>query len=164
MADNILTADELRRIMSYDPETGLFTWLTRIGARGNPGSTVGSPTDQGYRMTRICGKQYLLHRLAFLWMTGEWPSDSIDHINRNRADNRWSNLRVVTHAQNHQNRSKGKNNKSGVLGVCWSRRDGRWIASITINYKRKSLGHYTNKDDAIAARKAAEQAMFTHST
>lgn len=163
MAKPILTHAELLRVLDYNPETGLFYWRVRLGARGNPGSVAGSSTDQGYRMTRIGGKRYLLHRLAVFYTTGEWPTTDVDHINRDRSDNRWSNLRVVTHAQNHQNRAVGRANKSGSRGVCWAANDRRWRASITVGGKSVYLGNFKEKEDAIAAREHAERKMFTHS-
>jgi hypothetical protein len=90
-----------------------------------------------------------------------WPEDQIDHINRIRTDNRISNLREVSHKQNHQNRSKSSHNTSGHSGVSWYKQKSRWRAQITHNQKDIHLGLFTNLEDAIAARKAAEKLYWS---
>lgn len=115
------------------------------------GQIAGSPKGDGY--IRICVDQrdYKAHRLAWLFMTGEWPAGDIDHINGNREDNRWANLRVVTCAMNAQNRRKAhSNNKStGVLGVSKDR--GRFMASIFVDGKSRKLGRFLTVEEAEAA-------------
>jgi hypothetical protein len=94
-----LTAERLREILGYDPETGLFTRLVRTG-RIRAGEVAGTAHSRGYRSIVIDGRVYLSHRLAWLYVHGEWPPEQIDHINRNRADNRLVNLRAAKQSQN----------------------------------------------------------------
>src|SRR5690606_11618117 len=109
----------------------------------------------GYREVGIDGRLYKAHRVIWLYIAGEWP-DEIDHINGDRSDNRFANLRAVSRAENMRNKRSYKNNRSGQNGVSWHNQDRRWIAYITINGKFKRLGGFINKDDAIAARLKAE--------
>jgi hypothetical protein len=93
---------------------------------------------------------------------GNWPRSYIDHINRVKTDNRISNLREVTHLQNSQNRSKNVNNTSGYCGVCWQKSRNQWHVKISYKGKRVHVGRFDHLEDAISARKAAEQRYFTH--
>ena len=163
MAKPILTHAELLRVLDYSPETGLFYWKVRLGARGKPGSVAGTLTDRGYRKVCIGGKIYALHRLALFHATGEMPTFDVDHVNRNRADNRLVNLRRATNAENQQNRVTGVLNRSGVLCVYWLTKQRRWLASIMVDGKSIHLGYFSEKEDAVAARTHAELERFTHS-
>src|SRR4051794_40587735 len=114
----MLTAEELRTLVSYDPETGIFRAKTkRLGSYRKIGDELGTVNALGYVVMSIDKKRYYGHRLAVLYMTGAWPEQGMDHINGGRSDNRWSNLRLATQAQNVRNRSKGSNNTSGFKGV-----------------------------------------------
>jgi len=144
---------QLTTLLHYDPATGEFTQKLRWWNR-KPGDKPGSKTPQGYWCIGVGGKPYLAHRLAWFYMHKEWPAGDVDHINRNRLDNRISNLRVVTRSVNaHNSPSRGK---SGVKGVSFKKRDKVWAAYITVNYKTQHLGSFKNFADAVAARKAAE--------
>lgn len=154
---NKLTAEYLRSILNYDPETGIFTWKVRTSTRVKVGDITGCPGGHGYLLIRVCSRLHKAHRLAWLYVYGSWPTDQIDHINRNRSDNRISNLREVTNKQNNQNRSKPSNNTSGHPGVSWYKRDSKWQAQITHNQKDIFLGYFTTLEEAISARKAAEK-------
>lgn len=125
----VLTSDLLKEILHYDSETGVFTWLksSRPGWSGKP---AGTPHTQGYTIIKIGGKQYKAHRLAWLYMNGEWPLLDIDHENGAKSDNRIANLRQATMPQNQANRGPQKNNKIGLKGVYWHRRSKRWAAQI----------------------------------
>lgn len=114
-----------------------------------------SLTNDGYVSTHIKRKQTLFHRLI---MDNE--SGIVDHINHNVQDNRKSNLRIATSSQNGMNASLSKNNTSGVTGVKWHKKQQKWIANITINYKRIWLGSFVDFDDAVKARKKAEEKYF----
>ena len=92
------------------------------------------------------------HRLAWLYMTGEFPNGQIDHINHVRNDNRWCNLRVVNNQENHKNRPKQKNNKTGIVGVAFNKRTSKYIAYITVNKKRVSLGYFDDLEKAKETR------------
>ena len=154
---NELTAEYLRSILHYDQETGIFTWKVRTARRVKVGDVAGRQHGGGYLRIKVQSRDYLAHRLAWLYMNGEWPTDQIDHINRVKTDNRISNLREVTNKQNHQNAGKSSNNTSGHPGVCWHKRDFKWIAKIMHNQKSINLGYFTNIEDAVSARKAAEK-------
>src|SRR5215813_12141516 len=103
----MLTHERLKELLSYDPKTGLFIWNSR-------GAVAGTTDQEGYIQIHLDGKKYRAHRLAYLYMTGEMPTQILDHINRVRSDNRWGNLRPVTDRFNYYNCSDYSNNKSGV--------------------------------------------------
>lgn len=158
-----MTADELRCVLKYNFETGVFIWVAKTNMGRDRTNTVAgciSPRD-GYARITIKRRSYLAHRLAWAVYYGEWPTEQIDHINRNRADNRIANLRLATQAQNTQNTPLYKNNKSGAKGVyrhAW----GKWEAYISVNRKRLYLGVYSTFDEAIQARTRAQATYFTH--
>ena len=154
---NELTAEYLRSVLHYDSDTGIFTWKVRTANRVKVGDVAGCPGGGGYLRLRLQSRPYQAHRLAWLHTYGVWPKDQIDHTNRIRTDNRISNLREVTNKQNGQNRSKRSDNTSGHPGVSWHKRISKWRAQIRHNQKRIHLGYFTNIEDAIAARKAAEK-------
>ena len=152
-----LTAEYLRSVLAYSPETGIFTWKVSQARRIRVGDVAGSPNGRGYLAVKVRGQIYKAHRLAWLYGLGEWPKLDIDHINRNRSDNRIANLREVTHKQNLQNAGKYSHNTSGHTGVYWLKQSSKWRAHIKHNYKYIHLGCFTTIEDAIAARKAAEK-------
>jgi hypothetical protein len=150
---SLLTSARLREIASYNPKTGEFmSQPIRIG--WNCGGKQRRPYPYIYRIVAIDGKNYLEHRLAWFWMTGEWPpSDAvIDHINGDSTDNRWENLRLATLSQNQRNRTRmNKNNPNGLTGA-YRRSDKRWVSWLGKRY----LGTFATKEEAHEAyRKAA---------
>ena len=151
-----LSAEYLRLVLHYEPETGIFTWKVRTSPRIKVGDIAGCPEGGGYLQIRVCSRGYKAHRLAWLHVYGEWPKEQLDHINRNRSDNRIANLREVTNKQNQQNRSKSSNNTSGHQGVHWDKRDSKWRARIRHNQKDIYLGLFENLEEALSARKAGE--------
>ena len=156
MADHdSITAEELRSILHYDPLTGVFTRI-RSAHPNRVGAVVGS-ASHGYIRIRLLGKCYPAHRLAWLYVYGTWPKNQIDHINRNRSDNRIANLRDVTNQQNMCNAGDYSTNTSGRKGVYWDKRDSRWRACITDNGRYLSLGYFSTQAEAVAARVAAEK-------
>lgn len=157
--ENILTQEELKKLVHYEPDTGSFTWKVRSAYKVKVGDMAGGvDPHSGYRVIRINGKNYPAHRLAFLYITGSFPKQQVDHINRVRDDNRWVNLREVSPKENQMNRSIGKNNNSEVMGVSWCRTTHKWIASITVNGKLKHLGYFSKNDldKATEVRRTAE--------
>ena len=155
MADHdSITADELRSILHYNPLTGVFTRRKSAGGR-MAGKVSGSPTADGYTKIGVSRKSYKAHRLAWLYVYGTWPTYQIDHINRDRADNRICNLRDVTHQQNLCNTNTYSNNTSGHKGVRYC--DGKFVARIRVNYRLVNLGYFKTFDEAVAARVAAEK-------
>ena len=151
-----LTVEYLRSILHYDPATGIFTRKVSTARRVKVGDIAGSLDGGGYLQIRVQSRLHLAHRLAWLYTYGEWPKDQIDHINRNKTDNRISNLREVTNKQNLQNAGKRSNNTSGCPGVRWYKQNSKWVACIAHNYKQIHLGYFSILEEAIAARKAGE--------
>ena len=151
----MLTAARLRELLSYDPDTGVFRWrVSRPGTRGI-GSIAGASDGQGYHQIGIDGRIYRDHRLAWLYMTGEWPADDVDHINRDRGDCRFANLREATRSQNNANAKRPSDNTSGYKGVSFDKRRGRWHAYISHGGRRKNLGMFDTAVAAYEARLAA---------
>jgi HNH endonuclease len=148
----------LNRI-SYEPETGFFRWA--VSGHGiQKGAIAGSSTSEGYRQVRIGFKTYRAHRLAWFLTHGEWPEGEIDHINGDRSDNRLSNLRVVDRAGNSQNRrGPQKNNRSGLLGICWVVHAKRWRAQIMVRKVMHRLGYFDSPEAAHKAYMAAKSSL-----
>lgn len=157
-----LTAERARELWDYDPETGVFTWRVSVGKRVRAGSQAGT-NNHGYSRTKIHGRRYQSHRLAWLITYGQWPEGEIDHINGIRSDNRISNLRVVTHQEQCKNMGVPQDNTSGVMGVYWEKKRKKWCAHIKIRGNKRWLGRFTDLADAAAARKKAEQKYGYHS-
>ena len=133
----IITADQLRETLQYDPETGQFRWLLSNG-RAKQGKIAGTRHGTGYMQVSIDLHQYRGHRLAWLWMTGEWPPNEIDHIDGDRSNDRWSNLRLATSLQNKGN-SAGRNR---LKGASYDKVNCKWLAQIKENSKTINLGRY----------------------
>jgi hypothetical protein len=153
----IPSPSEVATLLSYDPQTGSLQW--RKKCRGtDPDREAGIFTDQGYRTIYIGNRRVLAHRIAWAIQTGAWPPENMDmdHINGNRSDNRWSNLRLASRSQNNMNAKRRSDNKSGRKGVSKRADTGKWHARIKIKGKVILLGDFTDIADAIAARAAAE--------
>ena len=134
-----LTSQRLHEVLYYSPAKGKFYWLERISIRITVGSVAGCPTANGYIYIGLFGRTVLAHRLAWFYMTGGWPPNDIDHINGDRADNRWENIRAVTRSVNLQNRKRARSGtKTGVLGV--TPHQGRYRASIRVYGHQKHIG------------------------
>lgn len=155
----MLTAERLRELLYYDPETGVFMWLMRTNRRIQVGDVAGSfDKAAGYVHIRLDGKLYKAHRLAWLWVYGVWPVDQIDHINTVRHDNRIANLREASNQLNGENRRRVRSdNKSGFLGVGFDTKTERLYARIQINGKSKHLGRFETPELAHAAYLAAKR-------
>jgi hypothetical protein len=154
----MLTAERLREILHYDPATGVFTWLAPVGNRA-----CGAPAGRlshGYIGIQIGGKRYLAHRLAWLYVTGEWPSDQVDHINLDRSDNRWCNLRPAGQSQNMGNTRVYCNNTSGFKGVSWEKGRRKWDARVLVKGKNIHLGYFDAPHLAYAAYCLAARKYF----
>ena len=157
-----MTQSELKKWLQYDPDTGVFVWKMRPGYRVRVGDVAGCNKGNGYLQIQVGRQKHLAHRLAWLYMHGEWP-EQIDHINHVRDDNRICNLRAADHATNNKNRSLNKNNTSGTSGVDWKHLAGKWRVRIKVQNKYKHVGYFANKQDAIEARKKAEVQYGFHS-
>jgi hypothetical protein len=145
---NNLTQIRLKEVLNYDPETGIFTRLNS-GHGVSCGDIAGTFDDDGYVNIKIDGKSHRAHRLAFMWMAGSFPPDEVDHINRIRDDNRWCNLRNVTHRENCQN-SKINNN---FIGVHFHKEANKWnVRSSQVEGQSKYLGLFKTHLAACYAR------------
>lgn len=149
--DELITdATTLRRWLSYDPSNGVFTWLQKPAKYIAAGSQAGAVNACGYVSITLHKRPYLAHRLAWLYMTGKFPSDCVDHINGMRSDNRWRNLREANHALNQQNkRGANSNSKTGVLGVSRSGRGYR--AALGVNGRNYYSRTFATVEEASAA-------------
>ena len=150
-----LTADYVRQILHYDPETGVFTRLKLARRRDKIGSEAGGFATTGYVTIGIEKKAYLAHRLAWLWMTGKWPKEQIDHINMCRSDNRWVNLREADKYQNKHNKKRTRKSISGLKGVTWHAHSGLWHATIRARGIKMSLGYFNCRAAASFAYQVA---------
>jgi hypothetical protein len=150
-SNRLVSADDLRAAVHYDPETGRFIRISSWQNTSKPGTLLNHQSGGGYITFSINGRMDYGHRWAWLYMTGSLPSAGmhLDHINGDRADNQFSNLRLATAPQNCANARKSASNKSGYKGVSMHR--ARWRAAITINRKQKFLGYYTTPAEAAAA-------------
>jgi hypothetical protein len=156
-----LTSERLRELMIYEPETGLFRW--RISRRKSSAGTIAGtswPPPHDYVIIGVDRARWLAHRLAWLYMTGKWSKVDIDHINGNRSDNRWINLREATRSQNVGNSKLSSANRSGFKGVHFDKSRGKWMASIAIDGFQFNLGRYTKIEDAIEAYRFAAETRF----
>jgi len=150
------TQEELRETFWYDEITGKLFRRKSIH-RNLVGKPSGCVNALGYLHVSVRDKQYLAHRLIWVYLHGTWPR-SIDHVNGNKTDNRRDNLRNCTQAQNGQNRTvKNKNNRSGIPGVSWYSSRGKWTAGITVNRKTIHLGYFDTKETAAMARAEAKK-------
>jgi len=147
----MITQEKLKEILSYDPASGNFVRLVAPHNSVKVGDVAGTLHPEGYILIKVDGKRYRAHRLAWLYVHGVFPPDQIDHINGVRADNRLSNLRPATNAENQRNRGATANNKSGHKGVRWHPRDRKWLAQIALHGVQTHLGLFDDINDAIAA-------------
>lgn len=158
-----LSAERLRELLNYNPKTGIFTWRASATSRRRMNPYVnreqaGSLRPNGYRAIRVDYMLYQEHRLAWLYTYGIWPAEHIDHINRNRADNRIANLREASRGQNLANMPIHKDNLSGYKGVSFHKRLG-WFARICVNRKHHFLGYHASAMEAHDAYVAAAKRL-----
>jgi hypothetical protein len=160
IAKPIENLSRLKEFLSYDPDTGIFTWLVSRKGHVRAGMKAGAKHSCGYVAIRFDGVDYLAHRLAWAFTNGDpGPEMQIDHINADRMDNRISNLRIATHAENCQNSSARSRNKHGMKGVRparWSETGNKkWSARIGVNKTHIHLGTFDTAEEAQAAYMAA---------
>jgi hypothetical protein len=152
-----LTAERLRELLHYDPETGLFVWRVRSSSRAGPGDAAGRPDKRGYMWVGIDRRVRSVHRLAWLYVHGSWPLNEIDHIDGDKGNNRIENLRDVTRSTNQQNfRVARRGTRSGLLGA-WMHPCGRWTSQIVVDGQRRHLGLFDTPEQAHAAYLAAKR-------
>lgn len=143
-------------MLSYDPETGAFRWLKKPNRCIPLGSQAGNKRPDGYFEICLDGKHMLSHRLAWALMTGAWPSGLIDHVDRDRSNNRWANLREGNKSLNAQNTSAIRSS-TGFRGVTPCRLTGRFVAYIKVNGARKYLGRFKTAHEAGSAYEIARK-------
>lgn len=157
----MLTQERLRQLFHYDPVTGLFTWIVTLGPRAHEGQVAGHKRSR-YVTIGVDGKNYMAHRLAWIYMTGALPHHEIDHRDGDVFNNKWSNLREATRKQNTENRGIHKRNTSGYRGVTWYKRNAKWGASVLHEGQRHFAGLFDCVHDAGAAAETLRQQLFTH--
>jgi hypothetical protein len=148
--EQVLTVEEARRFLAYDPETGRLTWRIDKG-RAKAGDEAGKVTPAGYRYFELHDRKHMAHRVAWLLVHGVWPVFDLDHISGDKADNRLANLREATRSQNCMNRRRHNTNTSGVKGVYPHKKNGTWCAVISKRY----LGSFKSISEASEAYRRA---------
>ncbi len=160
----MVTQARLKEYLTYDPDTGVFTHKFNTTRRYKGGIAGSLQKSTGYKRIYIDGKENLEHRLAWLYMNGEFPAKGmqIDHINHIRTDNRIENLRVVSSRDNARNALKNDRNWSGVTGIRWSKSSWQWMVSLG----KKHIGSYDTMAEAfnelVKARKADDSWNYSH--
>ena len=152
---SIMTADEVRRLLDYDPETGDFRWRVEMGQRAKMSAIAGTIKEDGYRIIIIRRRKYSAHRLAWLHSYGCWPVQFLDHKNGLRDDNRLCNLREATRSQNNSNRPA----ISGLKGASWHAPSNRWVARIKKDGVQRHIGCFPTEEAAHAAYCRAAQKL-----
>lgn len=136
---------DIRDYLSYDPETGIFTWIKRPASCTHVGQIAGKANPRGYYILQFNGRQEYCHRIAFTLIGESLGKDEVvDHVNLDKGDNRWCNLRKASLSQNAQNRPKLTTNTSGAIGVCWDKRKSKW----RVYCQHKHYGYFVKLDDA----------------
>lgn len=154
-----LTAEVLRDLVHYDAETGAFTWRVSRGKAAR-GKVAGRRTQRGYIQIGIEGRGYYAHRLAWLYIQGQWPPNQVDHINMCKSDNRIVNLRLATASQNKANTCIPRNNTSGAKGTWWNKARRRWQVQIQVNGRNKAIGRFMTYAEAERAYSEAAAKYF----
>lgn len=154
------TLERLKEVLSYDSQTGLFVWLKQLGWKGKVGNQAGTRHCRGYVHIMIDQKLYLAHRLAWFYVTGQWPTDQIDHLDCDRSNNRFANLREATNSQNNQNSRKRDGCASKLKGVSWHVSNRMWESRIKRDGLTTRLGLFKTEDEAHSAYCKAANEMF----
>lgn len=155
----MITRSRLKKLLKYERRTGLFRW--RVSPRHGPakaGDVAGSDNGRGHWRITIDGERYLAHRLAVFYVTGKWPEGDLDHRDRQRANNRWRNIRPATDSQNQANRKVRSDSTTGIKGVV--PHGNRFRARIKVRGKSVSLGVHDTQEEAAAAYIAAATLHF----
>lgn len=172
--------DTLHLLLRHEPETGRLFWRERdvsmfpdgkhsaahtaaIWNAQHAGMEAGSVGNHGYRRVSIGGRYYLTSRIIFAMTNGRWPTEEVNHIAGKKTDNRPSKIREASRIEIQRNQKRYRTSTSGVTGVCWSKRKGKWQAYIWVENARRHLGDFGDFDAAVAARSAAEIEFGFHS-
>jgi hypothetical protein len=162
---NILDSTRIREILDYNPETGEFYWKIKSNKRAPIGAKAGGITNDGYGHIRYLNKRYSMSHLAWIHFYGKPALMYLDHINGNRFDNRISNLREATPAENMQNiRKAPKNSSHGFLGAHFDKEKNKWRSRIRVNGTKISLGRFNTPEEASAAYLAAKRQYHPFNT
>jgi hypothetical protein len=153
------TAERLRHLVDYIPATGLFLYRNRFHKKFN-GTVIETRPCGGYLRIKIDGTLFAAHRLAWLYMTGEWPVDTIDHIDLDKSNNQWTNLREATRSENKANSRKRKDSTNPHKGVSWRPRQKKWQATVTRAGQRHHLGYFLTACEASAAYERAAVGLY----
>jgi hypothetical protein len=154
--------DRLAELLIYDSYSGDFVWRKSRSGQPKPGSRAGVLAPDGYIKITIDKHLYQAHRLAWFYMTGEWPEKEIDHIDLDKSNNSWVNLRPATHQQNMMNcraKRRKKTHKNPIKGV-YPTKGGKWLAKITFNGKARRLGVHRSQEEAYLAYCDAAKLLF----
>lgn len=158
-----ISAERLREVLHYCPDTGVFTRTDSRGGR-YAGSIAGNVRADGYIRILIDRRSYLAHRLAWMYVHGGFPSGELDHADGVRSNNAITNLRQATRSENvHNRKGANKNNKSGFFGVSWDKQKGRWVAQIKLGRKSFRLGFFDSPEVAHAAYLSAKSRLHPFS-
>ena len=156
-----ITKKRLKDVLSYNAETGIFTWNVNLrGKAAKIGFVAGTPSIRGSVHITVDGKKYLAHRLVWLYIYGEFPDDMLDHIDGNPLNNKITNLRECNNTQNGRNRLAQNNNTSGFKGVSWHKTRGKWRASITLHGKHHHIGHFDSAEKASSAYESYTKEIY----
>lgn len=175
----MLTCEEVRELLTYHEDSGLFYWnhrprkwfdsdrLWKAWNTRHSGNLAGSKTANGYWGLKINHRSFQAHRVAWLYVYGDWPNNEIDHINQIKTDNRIRNLRDVSNSENAKNKGSMKSNSSGVSGVDfvdWKKYGKpRWRARISADGRSRHIGYFDSKEEAVKARNQAKIEHGFHS-
>jgi hypothetical protein len=154
------TPERLNELLEYDPDTGVLRWRTTGKGRRLDRIAGGFNKGPGYLYVGVDGSLRLVHRVIWAMVTGEWPTSLVDHINLDKLDNRWANLRAANPSESCANRAIGKGNTSGFKGVTRESRREVWVAQIVVNRKHIHLGRFDDPEQAHAAYVAAAARYF----
>lgn len=155
-----LSQERVQELLIYNPATGSLAWKLSPGNRIKPGQKAGCVKSNGYRVVAIDKRIYYSSKLIWLYMTGEWPSMTIDHIDRNRSNEKWNNLRHISRAHNATNKSLYANNRTGVNGISRDKKSGQFDSRLTLDGKTIYLGRYPTVHGAAFARARAELDLY----
>jgi hypothetical protein len=159
MQKESITQSELKELLDYDPDTGLFRWKVDRNQKAKKGTVAGTVMNTGYVMVHVKNAFITGHRLAWFFTYGVYPDCHIDHIDQDKTNNRISNLRLATnnHADNSQNRTVQSNNTTGCPGVHYCKRDKKFISRVSVGGIRHIVGYFITLEEAIEARKKAKE-------
>jgi hypothetical protein len=155
----MLTQEKLKSLLTYVPESGQFFW-NESGKGREASLDAGTLLPTGYIHITIEGERYVAHRLAWLYMTGVFPEEELDHIDRDRANNIWLNLREATRSENAMNQQIRTDNISGHRGICWDKQKNKWKVQISAKGVSRIQKHFVNFDEAVEFYEHVANALF----